>query len=160
MGSRSPDGLAALLFDRAYHDGAAPRRCQAPECGQYVVCNTWFKGSIDFERVHPLESGFVRLKFRCDHRPGLPIDPAWRFYPRYWTETVYKLWNWVALYVRLRRIYLSIKYDPKASEYSDLALTPVVDDEAETHELFRSEAARTYLGQEKRLEQARRGAVA
>jgi Radical SAM superfamily len=121
---------------------------------------TWFKGSIDFERVHPLESGFVRLKFRRDRRPGLPIDPAWRFYPRYWTETVYKLWNWVALYVRLRRIYLSIKYDPKVSEYTDLALTPVVDDEAETHELFRSEAARTYLGQEKRLEQARRGAVA
>ncbi len=31
---------------------------------------TWFKGSIDFENIHPLEGGFLRLKFRRDRRPG------------------------------------------------------------------------------------------
>ena len=29
---------------------------------------TWFKGSIDFEKIHPLESGFLRLKSRRDRR--------------------------------------------------------------------------------------------
>src|SRR4029079_1888928 len=29
---------------------------------------TWFVGSIRFEHVHPLESGFVRRKFRRDRR--------------------------------------------------------------------------------------------
>jgi radical SAM superfamily enzyme YgiQ (UPF0313 family) len=38
---------------------------------------TWFKGSNDFEGVHPLEGGFLRLKFRRDRRPGHAIEPIW-----------------------------------------------------------------------------------
>jgi hypothetical protein len=38
----------------------------------------------------------------------------------------------------------------------DLALTPVTDDEVETHELFRSEAAQNYVGQEQHLDKFRR----
>jgi len=29
---------------------------------------TWFKGSIDFENVHPLEGGFLGPKHRRDRR--------------------------------------------------------------------------------------------
>src|SRR5262245_2071557 len=75
---------------------------------------TWFKASIEFEKkIHPLETGLVRLKFRRDRRPGLPREPVWWFYPRYYTETVVKVVKWAALYLRLRRIYLSIKHDPQ-----------------------------------------------
>jgi radical SAM superfamily enzyme YgiQ (UPF0313 family) len=90
---------------------------------------TWFKGSIDIEKIHPLESGFLRMKFRRDRRPGFPIVPAWRFYPAYFLETVRKLAGFFTMYMRLRRIYLRIKKDPLRREYSDVALTPVVDDE-------------------------------
>jgi hypothetical protein len=38
----------------------------------------------------------------------------------------------------------------------DLALTPVTDDEVDTHELFRSQAAQTYVGQEQHLDKFRR----
>jgi hypothetical protein len=38
----------------------------------------------------------------------------------------------------------------------DLALTPVMDDETETRELFRSAAAQTYVGQEQHLDKFRR----
>ena len=38
----------------------------------------------------------------------------------------------------------------------DLALTPVTDDEVETHELFRSQAAQAYVGQEQHLDKFRR----
>ena len=35
------------------------------------------------ERTHPLEGGYGRIKVRTDRRPGLPIVPAWRFWPVY-----------------------------------------------------------------------------
>jgi hypothetical protein len=54
----------------------------------------------------------------------------------YVRETLAKLGRWVALYIRLRRIYLRIKHDPNRFQYSDLAMTPVRDDEIETYELF------------------------
>ncbi len=60
---------------------------------------TWFKGSIDFEHIHPLEFGFLRLKFRRDRRPSFPLEPAWRFYPRYLGETAVKLARWGLLYL-------------------------------------------------------------
>ena len=31
---------------------------------------TWFKGSIDIEKIHPLESGFLRRRVRVARRPG------------------------------------------------------------------------------------------
>ena len=116
---------------------------------------TWFKGSVDLEKVHPLEGGFLRLKFRRDRRPGRPIEPAWRFYPRYASEVVHKTVQWISLYMRLRRIYLGIKRDPLRFAYSDRAMTAVADDEFQTHELFCTGAARAYVGQERRLEKAR-----
>jgi radical SAM superfamily enzyme YgiQ (UPF0313 family) len=118
--------------------------------GNAVFLITWFKGCIDFENIHPLEGGFLRLKFRRDRRPSLPIEPVWVFYPKYIVETVRKQFQWASLYWRLRRIYLRIKKDQRRFEYMDLALSPVTDDE-ETRELFNSAEAQAYVGQEKRL---------
>jgi Radical SAM superfamily len=120
---------------------------------------TWFKGSIDLEKIHPLEGGFLRRKFRRDRRPSRPIEPAWRFYPRYWSEAAVKLTRWCALYLRLRRIYLGIKRDPLRSKYTDLAMTPVTDEE-DAREIFQTDAAQAYLGQERRMEKARHGVLA
>jgi hypothetical protein len=114
---------------------------------------TWFKGSIDFEQIHPLESGFFRLKYRRDRRPDRPREPVWRFYPRYLAESVTKVTKWAALYVRLRRIYLSIKRDPNRFAYTDLAMTPVRDDDV--RELFAGEAAQAYVSQQRRLDDIR-----
>ncbi len=102
---------------------------------------TWFRGCIEFEGVHPLEGGFLRFKSRRNRRPGMPVIPAWQFYPAYFLETTTKLCRWVALYIKLRLIYLRINRDPRRFEYSDLALTPVADDESETYDLFHSRAA-------------------
>jgi radical SAM superfamily enzyme YgiQ (UPF0313 family) len=115
---------------------------------------SWFMGSINIEKIHPLEGGFLRIKSRRDRRPGFPIEPAWRFYPRYWSEAAIKVMTWVFLYLRLRRIYLRIKRDPLRREYTDLAMTPITAAET-TREIFQTDAARAYLGQEQRLEQAR-----
>ena len=121
--------------------------------GNLVFLITWFKGCHDIESVHPLENGFLRLKYRRDRRSGIPIEPMWRFYPKYAFETVYKLARWVALYLRLRRRYLRIKKNPNRHAYTDLALTPVADEE--TLELFQSDAAKAYVDQQHALEHAR-----
>jgi len=104
--------------------------------GNAVLLLTWFKGCIDFEKVHPLEGGALRFKFRRDRRPGLPIVPAWRFYPAYVAETIAKLGRWAGLYVRLRVMWERIKRDPRRFAYSDLAVTPVQKDEFETRDLY------------------------
>jgi hypothetical protein len=54
-------------------------------------------------------------------------------------------------------IYLSIKRDPTNRDYSDLALTPIDDEEIATRELFRNEAAQAYVRQEWRLRAAQYG---
>jgi radical SAM superfamily enzyme YgiQ (UPF0313 family) len=117
----------------------------------------WFKGTIDIEDVHPLETGFFRLKYRRDRRPGLGIEPAWRFYPKLFAETVVKQARWAAIYARLLRIAVRAARDPKRLQYMDAALAPVTDHEEATSELFQSEAAKAYVSQERRLQDIRTG---
>lgn len=121
---------------------------------------TWFKGSIDYENIHPLESGFLRLKFRRDRRASFAIEPIWQFYPKYFTESAIKLARWVTLYLRLRRIYLRIKRDPQRFAYTDRAMSPVADGDLETPELFGTDSARAYVNNEHRLQLIRDGASA
>jgi hypothetical protein len=137
------------VLKRAMATGSSP--------GKTLFFIVWFKGCIDIEKIHPLEGGFLRLKFRRDRRPGLPLEPIWLFYPKYFGETVWKQIRWISLYMRLRLIYLKIKRDPRRYDYTDLALQPVADDEIENRELFQSEVAQTYVGRMQQLEGIRRG---
>lgn len=113
-----------------------------------VMLMTWFRGAIGIEKIHPLESGVFRFKFRRDRRPGMPIESRWRFYPSYVIETVKKLHAWSSLYLQLRRMYTRIKRDERRLEYTDLALTPVTDEEVETLELFHTPAAEAYMARQ------------
>jgi hypothetical protein len=44
---------------------------------------------------------------------------------------------------------------PESWRYSDFAISPVVEDEFATRDLFRSEAAQAYVSEERRLEKIR-----
>jgi hypothetical protein len=125
-----------------------------------ILLITWFMGAIHLEKIHPLESGFFRFKFRRDRRPGLPIVPIWKFYPGYFVESVVKLARWVSLYLRLHRIYVRIKRDPRKLDYMDLALTPVTDDDFENLEMFHTPSASAFVAQEQRRQHAREQAAA
>jgi hypothetical protein len=128
--------------------------------GNVLFTLTWFKASFELENLHPVESGILRLKYRRDRRPTFPIEPVWSFYPKYFAELARKVAGWVWIYARLRIIYLRVKHDPRRYQYSDLAITPVTDEEIETHEMFHSAAAVAYVAQERRLQQIRDGAAA
>lgn len=118
-----------------------------------ILLMTWFRGSIHIEKVHPLEAGFFRYKFRNDRRAGLPRVSALRFWTSFAAESVGKLGRWISLYAGLRRTYVRIKKDPKRLEYMDLALTPVTDGEMDTLELFHhTEAAEAFIARERRPE--------
>lgn len=149
-----------LAWRRYYtieHMTTVLRRAAATRCngGNTLFLLTWFKGSIDYERIHPLEGGFLRLKSRRNRRPGLALEYVWLFYPKYIAETAVKLVQWGTLYLRLRAVYLGIKRDPRNGGYTDLAITPLAEDEAETRELFQTEAAQAYVGQQRRLQDIR-----
>lgn len=117
-----------------------------------IVLITWFMSAIHIEGVHPLESGVFRLKYRRDRRPGLPIEPAWKFYPRYWVESVTKLAKLATLYTRLRRMYTRLKKNPAKFKYMDVALTPVTDHDIEDLEMFHTPSAPAFVAQEQRRE--------
>jgi len=117
-----------------------------------IVLITWFMSAIHIEGVHPLESGVFRLKYRKDRRPGLPIEPFWMFYPKYWVESVIKVAKLARLYDRLRRLYKRIQEDPNRLNYMDVALTPVTDHDTEDLEIFHVPSAPAFVAQEQRRE--------
>jgi radical SAM superfamily enzyme YgiQ (UPF0313 family) len=88
------------------------------------------------EKVHPLQSGLFRRKYRLDRRSGMPIEPVWMFYPKRVWEIVSKharvAWEFYQIDVMRRRILK----DPARHDYFDAALAPVTDDETDTMELF------------------------
>lgn len=120
---------------------------------------TWFVGSVTIEGVHPLEGGGVRLKYRHARRPKLGLESPVVFYPRYWAETLAKFGRWAALYLKYGLVLRKVDKDPAKASYSDVALTPVSEQE-EALEMFQSSDAQAWLNQEKRLDRVRHGEAA
>jgi Radical SAM superfamily len=125
--------------------------------GSTLFALTWFKGCIEIEGVHPVEGGLFRIKDRRNRRPTMWTLPAFIFYPKFYAEFAVKTLRWAWLYIRLRKIYLGIKHDPDRHEYTDAAITPVTEDEIETHEIFHTAAGQQFVAQEKRLEKIKLG---
>jgi radical SAM superfamily enzyme YgiQ (UPF0313 family) len=84
-----------------------------------------FSCAVEIEGVHPLQCGMLRLKYRTDRRPGLPIEPAWRFYPAFVAETLRKMSMYFRKWLFIERLRRSIRKDPARTSYRDLALAPV-----------------------------------
>ena len=140
------------VLKRAMATGVSP--------GKALFLIVWFKGCIGIEGIHPLEGGFLRLKFRPDRRSSVPRESPLVFYPKVAAELIWKQVKWAHLYLRLYRMYGKLRKDPRRSEYTDLALTPVTDDEVETMEMFQSAGAQAFVGRIQQIERLRRGAAA
>jgi len=96
----------------------------------------WFYLIHKIEKLHPLEGGIFRLKYRTDRRPGMPIEPAVIFYPKYALETAYKAacYGWMIL--RAYRAYWKVMREDKAETYTDIAITPADTSELDELEMF------------------------
>jgi uncharacterized radical SAM superfamily protein len=153
---------ATVKYYSDEHIETVLRRCVATGTspGKTLANLVWFRFTTETEKVHPIEGGFIRLKFRRDRRPTLPREAVWTFYPKYLAETLWKQVKWISVYLHCYRILRKVISDPKRLEYTDLAIEPVLEDEAETRELFQSPEAQTYLVKIQQVEKLRRGTAA
>jgi len=104
--------------------------------GNMLLLLTWYWGCIELEKVHPLQGGYLRRKYRRERRPTVPLESAFVFYPRYLGGL---LWNHLRLASRIVDFALfrrKLKNDPNAASYTDLALTPVAEEESEAYEML------------------------
>jgi len=116
------------LMRRAIVSGFSP--------GKVLGSVVWFYASIVVEGVHPLESGYIRRKYRRDRRPTLPVENPLVFYPRYIKEFISKHWFMLRLLWKYHRRRNALLADPESQNYTDQALTPVQDDEQDVFELY------------------------
>jgi hypothetical protein len=123
----SPEHIETLLR-RAVVTGIGPSRLATMLAG--------FAAIVEIENLHPLQSGIIRLKWRTDRRPGLPIEPAWRFYPRIIIEGVRKQLKYLSMWRSIDRIRRKVRNDPDRASYHDQALAPVEAAETEQLALF------------------------
>ena len=98
-------------------------------------------GAANFERVHPQQCGYFRRKDRTQRRPELPRVPALVFYPMHAWQKLAKYGRYLAYAVRLYRMRMRVERDPAAASYTDLAITPVLEAETETLEMFELNSA-------------------
>jgi radical SAM family protein len=124
--------------------------------GKTLFLLLWFYGCITLEKIHPLEGGYLRRKYRKDRRPTLPVESPWAFYPRYATDLGWKHIRLARLVWRFGRIRRRLKRDPLARAYTDQALTPVSETELDALEMFSAtEAAKTAVEKVRKDNRAR-----
>ncbi len=116
------------------HKMTIMRRAAAAGMGMSRLLAVLFAFSVAFpvEKLHPLQFGAFRLKYRRDRRPGLPIEPVWSFYPKYLWEIVRKHGRLAQQWIEMSRMCARARRDQKVNPYTDLAMTPVTDEETET----------------------------
>ncbi len=109
--------------------------------GKVLFLLVWYYGCAELEKVHPLQGGYFRRKYRKDRRPGLRRESPLVFYPRYFADIVYKHVKLGQAIWRFGRFRNRLRGDPEAEKYTDLALTPVAAEEFDSLELFTVSAA-------------------
>jgi radical SAM superfamily enzyme YgiQ (UPF0313 family) len=99
--------------------------------GNMTFLLLWYYTCVRLEKIDPLEGGYLRRKYRKDRRPTLPVESPFVFYPRYLADLVRKHITLAGLVWRYGKLRRQLKRDPNARYYTDLALTPVTEDDSE-----------------------------
>ncbi len=123
----TPEHIATIL-KRAKASGIAIHRL--------MVIILWFASSLRVEKVHPLQGGILRFKNRRERRPEMPVESPFVFYPKLAGEFFAKNSRILREVWRIRRICGRVDADPANLTYSDVAMTPVSDDDTDNLEMF------------------------
>jgi radical SAM superfamily enzyme YgiQ (UPF0313 family) len=139
----TPDHLQTILRRAAAADMSVSR---------LMSVLFFFSAAVPVEGLHPLQCGVLRLKYRLDRRATFPIEPIWKFYPKYFWETVSKHARFAKHWLMLEWMVRRTRSEQKVRPYMDLALTPVTEDETETLAMFtQNEAARNNVAHARKV---------
>ncbi len=127
------------VFYSPDHIRTVMRRAAATgiNAGNMMFLLLWYWACEKLEKIHPLQGGYLRRKYRKDRRPTMPLESPFVFYPRFAYELIYKHVRLAAQIVRFGRFRYQLKRDPEAKNYCDVALTPVIEEDTSTLELLR-----------------------
>jgi hypothetical protein len=134
-------GIYHRVWDAYYtpdHVERVMRRAAAcgMSAGNVMFYCLWFYGCKTLEGVHPLEGGYLRRMYRRDRRPGLPREWPVLFHAKYLRHVWRSHMGIISLLRRFNKVRKAIKADPNRRAYTDLALTPVEETDAELLDLF------------------------
>jgi len=101
-----------------------------------MVLVLWFHFCIVYEKIDPLQGGYLRRKYRKDRRPTLPIESPLVFYPRFVADLFYKHFKMAQLAWRFHWFKKRLEREASARNYSDMALTPDQEDSSEMLEML------------------------
>jgi hypothetical protein len=104
--------------------------------GKVLATAVSFFGSVLYEGVHPLESGYIRMKFRRDRRPGLPRESPFVFYPKYLRHVLRSAFGAGGMYLKFYRLNKRLWKVKRGLDYTDRAITTVTDEELRELELY------------------------
>ena len=104
------------------------------------------------ERVHPLQSGLFRQRHRSERRPGMPREGLLAFYARHLGRLVASNPALIRSVVWILGIRRRIERDPAHRRYTDVALTPVRDEDEESFDFMTQTAvARAAIQHQKKV---------
>ncbi len=121
--------------------------------GSLVKLLVQFKAMITIEKMHPLQSGVLRVKHMSERRPDLPPVSVLTFYPRYVWEVLVSNLKLLAMIRQVLKIKRRVESDPDRHRYMDQALTPVADDDEETLDLLtKTQGAKAAVAHQHKVE--------
>ncbi|HEX2828644.1 MAG TPA: radical SAM protein [Burkholderiales bacterium] len=109
-----------------------------------------FYASWRLEGVHPLESGFLRRKYRRDRRPSFKRESLFVFYPKYWFGIAKTYFDFAVMYAQHRKIMKrALETD---APYEDVAMKPVGQEELDALELYtQTSGAKAVVEKQKKI---------
>lgn len=100
-----------------------------------------FSSTVRVERLHPIQSGVLRLRHPSERRPGLKQQSPLIFWPYFVWDTARKTVSILGALASLSLTAIRISRDPNKLNYMDQAMTPVDDDDAELDLLTKTTGA-------------------
>ncbi len=103
------------------------------------------------ENIHPLQAGLFRRKHPSERRYGLPPVSLWAFYTDHISRTIANNFKLIRTIVWILALKRRIERDPHCRSYIDVALTPVVDDDATLDLLTKTSGAKAAIAHIKKV---------
>jgi hypothetical protein len=137
----------AGVYNRAWEIYYSPDHVErilrrAREWGFKVEKMMWmtleFYACVTIEKVHPLEGGIFRLKYRRDRRHGLPLENPITFYSRYLWEIITKHYRFFWVYRNYKKILKRVMEGKSEAREVDVAMEPVSVSEQKELNLYRA----------------------